>query len=355
MKFISSFGTISSLASEVRVSEPRSSSNCNLLDAGNHSIAHGAHATPRYGVVLELISSKSTQRKVIVYSLTHFLHLHHPHLFLRLPRSSSTRKSQAVPVLHRAVSQRKEGLKKKAQQDYLEGSVTESSESCKRKIRVAVVSSGVAGLAAARTLAQSGANVVLYEKDGHIGGHANTVHVDGIALDLGFMVFNQVTYPNMVAFFNEIGVEMEKSNMSFSISLDGGKGCEWGSSSVGGLFAQKTNAINPFFWNMIREMLRFKADVIAYLEKIECTNAEVDETATLGEFLELHGYSQKFKECYLIPVCASIWSCSSQQVLGFSGVSILTFLRNHHVLQLFGRPQWITVKGRSETYEQGCR
>ncbi|KAL2611936.1 hypothetical protein R1flu_023628 [Riccia fluitans] len=217
-------------------------------------------------------------------------------------------------------------------------------------MRVAVVGSGVAGLAAARTLAQSGANVVLYEKDGHIGGHANTVHLDGIALDLGFMVFNQVTYPNMVAFFDEIGVEMEKSDMSFSISLDGGKGCEWGSSSVGGLFAQKTNAINPFFWNMIREMLRFKADVIAYLEKIECANAEVDETATLGEFLESHGYSQKFKECYLIPVCASIWSCSSQQVLGFSGVSILTFLRNHHLLQLFGRPQWITVKGRSETY-----
>lgn len=130
-------------------------------------------------------------------------------------------------------------------------------------MRVAVVGSGVAGLTAARTLAQSGANVVLYEKDSHIGGHANTLHVDGVALDIGFMVFNQVTYPNMVAFFDEIGVEMEKSDMSFAVSLDGGKGCEWGSKSVGGLFAQRSNAVNPFFWNMIREMLKFKADVLA--------------------------------------------------------------------------------------------
>ncbi|BBN16268.1 hypothetical protein Mp_7g04870 [Marchantia polymorpha subsp. ruderalis] len=218
------------------------------------------------------------------------------------------------------------------------------------KMRVAVVGSGVAGLTAARTLAQSGANVVLYEKDSHIGGHANTLHVDGVALDIGFMVFNQVTYPNMVAFFDEIGVEMEKSDMSFAVSLDGGKGCEWGSKSVGGLFAQRSNAVNPFFWNMIREMLKFKADVLAFLARIESGDPGIDEATTLGDFLTSHGYSQKFKECYLIPVCASIWSCSSLTVLGFSAVSILTFCRNHHLLQLFGRPQWITVKGRSETY-----
>ncbi|KAL3683325.1 hypothetical protein R1sor_001347 [Riccia sorocarpa] len=217
-------------------------------------------------------------------------------------------------------------------------------------MRVAVVGSGVSGLVAARTLAQSGVNVVLYEKDGHIGGHAHTLHVNGIALDIGFMIFNQVTYPNVIAFFEEIGVEMEKSDMSFSVSLDGGEGCEWASSSLGGLFAQKSNIVNPFFWKMIHEILKFKTDALAYLERTESANAEVDYTLTLGEFLESHGYSQKFKECYLIPVCASIWSCSSQQILKFSAVSVLTFCRNHHLLQLLGRPQWITVKGRSKIY-----
>ncbi|KAL3690410.1 hypothetical protein R1sor_016719 [Riccia sorocarpa] len=227
-------------------------------------------------------------------------------------------------------------------------------------MRIAVVGSGVSGLAAARTLARSGVNVILYEKDGHIGGHAHTLNVNGIALDIGiigFTAFNQVTNPNMIAFLDEIGVEMEKSDMSFSVTSDGGERCEWGSSSLSGLFAQKSNIVNPFFWKMIREILKFKTDVLAYLGKTESGNAEVDDTLTLGEFLELHGYSRSLT-CDLllllnsiqIPVCASIWSCSSQQVLEFPAVPILKFCRNHHLLQLCGRPQWITVRGGSEAY-----
>ncbi|XP_024381729.1 uncharacterized protein [Physcomitrium patens] len=217
-------------------------------------------------------------------------------------------------------------------------------------MKVAVVGVGVAGLTAAHTLASAGIQVTLYEKEDYVGGHARTIHDVGIGLDTGFMVFNRVTYPNMIDFFEQAGVEMEESDMSFSVSLNGGKGCEWGSTSLGGLFAQKRNMINPFFFQMIREIVRFKDDVLSYLEKIESGDESIRQDETLGEFLASHKYSNKFRECYLVPVCGSIWSCSSDVVLGFSAASILTFCKNHHLLQLFQRPQWLTVKGRSETY-----
>ncbi|KAG0625505.1 hypothetical protein M758_2G060600 [Ceratodon purpureus] len=217
-------------------------------------------------------------------------------------------------------------------------------------MKVAVVGIGVAGLTAAQTLAAAGAQVTLYEKEDYIGGHARTVHHGGIGLDTGFMVFNRVTYPNMIDYFEQAGVEMEESDMSFSVSLDGGRGCEWGSNSLGGLFAQKRNMINPYFYQMIREIVRFKEDVLSYLEKLESGDESIRKDETLGEFLVSHKYSSKFRDCYLVPVCGSIWSCSTDVVLGFSAASILTFCKNHHLLQLFGRPQWLTVKGRSETY-----
>ncbi|KAG0586795.1 hypothetical protein KC19_2G117900 [Ceratodon purpureus] len=217
-------------------------------------------------------------------------------------------------------------------------------------MKVAVVGIGVAGLTAARTLASAGAQVTLYEKEDYIGGHARTVHHGGIGLDTGFMVFNRVTYPNMIDYFEQAGVEMEETDMSFSVSLDGGRGCEWGSRSLGGLFAQKRNMINPYFYQMIREIVRFKEDVLSYLGKLEAGDESIRKDETLGEFFVSHKYSNKFRDCYLVPVCGSIWSCSTDVVLGFSAALVLTLCKNHHLLQLFGRPQWLTVTGRSETY-----
>eukprot|EP01018_Ginkgo_biloba_P030445 Gb_22956 [translate_table: standard] len=134
-----------------------------------------------------------------------------------------------------------------------------------RTMRVAVVGAGVSGLVAAYTLARAGVHVVLYEKEDYLGGHAHTLCVDGIDIDLGFMVCNRVTYSNTMAFFEELGVDLELSDMSFSVSLDNGKGCEWGSSNgLAGLFAQKSNALNPFFWRMITEIVQFKQHVIEY-------------------------------------------------------------------------------------------
>ncbi|KAK4421805.1 Sphingolipid C9-methyltransferase 1 [Sesamum alatum] len=223
------------------------------------------------------------------------------------------------------------------------------------RMRVAVVGGGVSGLLAAYVLADGGVEVVLYEKEDYLGGHAKTVTVDGTSLDLGFMVFNRVTYPNMMEFFESLGVDMEPSDMSFSVSLDNGRGCEWGSrNGFSGLFAQKTNLLNPYFWTMIREIIKFKDDVLNYLEELN-NNPDIDRTETLGHFVQSHGYSELFQKAYLIPICGSIWSCSSEGVMSFSAYSILSFCRNHHLLQLFGRPQWLTVKWRSQDYVNRVR
>ncbi|XP_021752422.1 uncharacterized protein LOC110717930 [Chenopodium quinoa] len=222
-------------------------------------------------------------------------------------------------------------------------------------MRVAVVGGGISGLGAAYEIAKTGVKVVLYEKEDYLGGHAKTVRIDGIDLDLGFMVFNRVTYPNMMELFESLGIEMEDSDMSFSVSLDKGRGCEWGSrNGLSGLFAQKTNAVNPYFLKMIQEIFKFKNEVIMYLEELE-NNSEMDRTQTLGHFIKSRGYSELFQKAYLVPMCASIWSCPSDTVMNFSAFSILSFCRNHHLLQVFGRPQWLTVKGRSHCYVNKVR
>ncbi|MCO5601574.1 hypothetical protein L7F22_055697 [Adiantum nelumboides] len=216
--------------------------------------------------------------------------------------------------------------------------------------RVAVIGAGIAGLAAARTLALAGLQVVLYEKEDNVGGHARTVQVDGVSLDLGFMVFNRVTYPNMLKLFDDLGVEVEESDMSFSISLDEGRGWEWSSNGLLGLFAQRKNLLNPYFLRMIKEIIKFQQDVIQYLDSIETDDDRNYVKDTLETFVKTRGYSNEFLHFYLVPMCASIWSCPTQHVLQSSAVSILTFCRNHHLLQISGRPQWMTVKGRSQSY-----
>ncbi|GMN53353.1 hypothetical protein TIFTF001_022497 [Ficus carica] len=222
-------------------------------------------------------------------------------------------------------------------------------------MRVAVIGAGISGLVSAYVLAKNDVEVVVYEKEHYLGGHAHTVVFDGVALDLGFMVFNRVTYPNMMELFERLGVEMETSDMSFSVSLDKGKECEWGSrNGLSSLFAQKRNLFNPYFYQMIREILKFKDDVLSYLEMLE-NNPDIDRNETLGEFIKSRGYSELFQKAYLIPICGSIWSCPSEGVMSFSAFSVLSFCRNHHLLQLLGRPQWLTVKGRSHCYVEKVR
>ncbi|XP_055828344.1 uncharacterized protein LOC129896457 [Solanum dulcamara] len=214
-------------------------------------------------------------------------------------------------------------------------------------MKVAVVGAGVSGLISAYELAKAGIKVVIYEKEHYIGG---TVTVDGVDLDLGFIIFNQVAYPNMMEFFECLGVDMDISDMSFSVSLDQGHGCEWGTrNGFSSLFAQKKNLLNPYFLQMIREIIRFKHDVVSYLEAVD-NNLDIDHNETLGQFIKSHGYSELFQKAYLIPICASILSCPLAGVLGFSAYYILLFFRDHHLLQIFDLPQLFTVRWRSQTY-----
>ncbi|GKD42099.1 cyclopropane-fatty-acyl-phospholipid synthase, partial [Tanacetum coccineum] len=159
----------------------------------------------------------------------------------------------------------------------------------------------------------------------------------------------------MMELFETLGVDIELSDMSFSVSLDEGNGCEWGSrNALSGLFAQKTNMLNPYFWQMIREITKFKHDVLRYLEEIE-HNQDISHDQTLGDFIKTHGYSELFQKAYIVPICSSIWSCPAEGVMSFSAFSILSFCRNHHLLQLFGRPQWFTVRWRSQAYVKRVR
>ncbi|XP_010529627.1 PREDICTED: uncharacterized protein LOC104806424 isoform X2 [Tarenaya hassleriana] len=217
-------------------------------------------------------------------------------------------------------------------------------------MRVAVVGGGISGLGSAYVLAREGVEVVLYERDENLGGHAKTVRFDGADVDLGFMIFNRVTYPNMMELFEDLGVDMEVSDMSFSVSLENGGGLEWGSrNGFSSLFAQKSNVFNTHFWQMIREIVKFPDDVSRYIDPLE-SNPNLDRTETLGQFLNSHGYSELFRKAYLVPICGSIWSCPSDRVLTFPAFSVLSFCRNHQAFQLFGRPQWLTVAGRSHSY-----
>ncbi|KAH9648733.1 Amino oxidase domain-containing protein [Citrus sinensis] len=159
----------------------------------------------------------------------------------------------------------------------------------------------------------------------------------------------------MMEFFESLGVDMEMSDMSFSVSLEKGHGCEWGSrNGLSSLFAQKKNVLNPYFWQMLREIIKFKDDVLGYLEELE-SNPDIDRSETLGQFVNSRGYSELFQKAYLIPICGSIWSCPSEGVTSFSAFSVLSFCRNHHLLQLFGRPQWLTVRWRSHSYVNKVR
>ncbi|XP_040375123.1 uncharacterized protein LOC112196848 isoform X2 [Rosa chinensis] len=217
-------------------------------------------------------------------------------------------------------------------------------------MKVAVIGSGISGLVSAYVLAKEGVEVVLYEKKDYLGGHARIVTCDGVDLDLGFMVFNHVMYPNMMEFFENLGVDMETCDMSFSVSLDKGRGCEWGSrNSFSSLFAEKKNLFNPYFWKMLQEITKFKHDLISYLEVLE-SNTDIDRNETLGQFIESHHYSELFRKAYLIPICSSILSCPSEGVISLSAYSVLSVCRNYQLLQLFGGPQWLTVKWRSQCY-----
>ena len=209
-----------------------------------------------------------------------------------------------------------------------------------RSLRIGVIGSGISGLSAAWLLGKRH-DVTLFEADQRIGGHSHTVDAGGVAVDTGFIVFNQQTYPNLTALLRHLGVGSTATEMSFAVSLAGGKQ-EYSGSGLNGLFAQKRNLLRPRFWVMLSELLRFYREAPADLAALG------DES--LDAYLDRRGYGQPFRVDHLYPMAAAIWSSPASDMRDYPAASFIAFCRNHNLLQTGRRPPWHTVNGGSRSY-----
>jgi hypothetical protein len=220
-----------------------------------------------------------------------------------------------------------------------------SSEAARAGRRIAVVGSGISGASAAWAL--SGRHeVTLFEAEARAGGHTATVDIDydgvPVAVDTGFIVYNELNYPDLNALFAHLGVATHESDMSFSLSLDQGR-MEWAGGGFDRIFAQRSNALSPSFLMMLRDILRFNRECVADREAGHMTHA------TIGEYLQRRGYGAAFRDNYLLPMAAAIWSTPRIRILDFPAASFVTFFENHRLIDT-SRPKWRTVTGGSRTY-----
>ena len=214
--------------------------------------------------------------------------------------------------------------------------------------RIAVVGSGISGLAAAWSLAEE-ARITLFEAGTHFGGHTNTVDVtlDGIThgVDTGFLVFNHRTYPRLRRLFETLGVQTAPSDMSFSVQVPQ-TGLEWGGSDLDAVFAQRRNLLSPRFVGMLLEVLRFN--------RLATAIAKAGDDAALaepiGEFLARQRFGPAFRDWYFLPMIGCIWSCPTDQMLRFPIGTMIRFCHNHGLIQVNDRPQWYTVSGGARSY-----
>ena len=211
-------------------------------------------------------------------------------------------------------------------------------------MKIAVVGSGISGLSAAYYLSKKH-HVDLYEKEDHFGGHSHTIDLTfdkkKISVDIGFIVFNFETYPNLINFFKENDVEIEKSNMSFSVSVDN-TNFEYCGNGLKGIFSNKLNIFNYKFLQMFFDIIKFYK---------RCDKIEIfDEKYTLGEYLKENSLSQTFIDYHLIPMVSAIWSMPPIEASKMPIKFFLKFFQNHGLFKLKNRPQWYTVSNRSRSY-----
>lgn len=212
-------------------------------------------------------------------------------------------------------------------------------------MKIAIVGGGIAGLGAAWLLSREN-EITVFEANDYPGGHSNTVEIEAsgrrVPVDTGFIVYNELNYPNLTRLFEALGVPTEASNMSFAVSISDGDFEYEG--SLPGLVAQPSNLARPRYMRMIRDVLRF------YREAPELLEAGADGDMSLGAYLRQRRYSDGFIRDHLLPMGAAIWSASLSDVLEFPAASFVRFLVNHGLLRLMGRPQWRTVSGGSREY-----
>lgn len=213
--------------------------------------------------------------------------------------------------------------------------------------RIAIVGSGIAGLGTAWLLQKQGHAVTVFEADARPGGHTHTVDVslDGVThpVDTGFLVFNDRTYPHLLQLFAELGVRSVASEMSFSVRHDA-DALEWAGTSVATLFATPRNALRAGFWSMLAELMRFNCETTRMLAR-----GDLPDIA-LGTFLEQRRYGTRFRDWYLLPMAAAIWSSPRREILDFPLTTFVRFCHNHGLLQLTDRPSWRTVEGGGREY-----
>jgi predicted NAD/FAD-binding protein len=223
-------------------------------------------------------------------------------------------------------------------------------------MKIAIVGSGISGLAVAHRL-HGRADVALFEAGNYFGGHTHTVDVTlpgptgpvTHGVDTGFLVFNERTYPHLIALLAELGVDSAKSEMSFSVKVPGAPGrrpLEWSGSDLDTVFAQRSNLINPRFLRMLRDVLRFNR----LCTDIALRNAEAEMMQPLQDFLSQHQLSAEFRDWYFLPMLGCIWSCPTDQMLQFPVATMIRFCHNHGLIQVTHRPQWWTVVGGARHY-----
>ncbi|WP_167145658.1 NAD(P)/FAD-dependent oxidoreductase [Pseudomonas sp. OTU750018] len=214
-------------------------------------------------------------------------------------------------------------------------------------MKIAIIGSGIAGLTSAYLLNRNHA-ITVFEASDWIGGHTHTVdvQVDGqsYAVDTGFIVFNDWTYPNFIRLLSQLGVGFKATEMSFSVS-DPISGVEYNGHNLNSLFAQRRNLLSPKFWGMVRDILRFNREALNDLNQ-----QRIASDMTLGDYLKANGYSERFIQHYIVPMGAAIWSMSLNDMLGFPLQFFVRFFKNHGLLSVSDRPQWCVIEGGSSSY-----
>ena len=211
-------------------------------------------------------------------------------------------------------------------------------------MKIAIIGSGISGLSSALLLSQKH-NITLFESNNRFGGHANTVEImhkeNVIPVDTGFIVYNKLNYPNLVSFFDFLKVETIDSDMSFAVSARDGQ-LEY-SGSMKGIFAQKKNFFNLKFYKMLKDIIIFFIFGYKYAFQFK-------ENESLGEYVKRCNFSKEFINDHLIPMSSAIWSCPEKEILNFPAKTLLTFFKNHQLINFIFRPKWRTVKGGSKQY-----
>jgi len=212
-------------------------------------------------------------------------------------------------------------------------------------MKIAIIGSGISGLTAAWLLHQSH-EITVFEANDYIGGHTHTIDVDvdgeQLAIDTGFIVYNDWTYPNFIQMLDRLGVGSLATEMSFSVRCERSR-IEYNGSNLNGLFAQRSNLLKPRFHRMLQDILRFNREAVQLLE------ADHD-SLTVDEYVTQRGYSKQFSDLYLIPMGAAIWSCPPETFGKFPVRFIVEFYRNHGLLSIRNRPQWRVISGGSKRY-----